>query len=221
MKVGTLFYCMLLFLLFELYNKDKSNIVRVLNIIARLIALASFLTGTFLLLWYYNTNHWYIVEFSYWFILWASVVNVIALLAAIVCLIRSRGGRQYLFTIGFILMNIPIAFAYGYFLFHSMNEAKHTFYNGTHAEMKDITICGCGVTAKLAALDSGASTKVRFKLDQPCSVSVSFLSDGRRIELYAFGTDRAVKMASWDIFVIEKDVIYSIDPESLKKYGFK
>ena len=195
--------------------------MRIINIIARCIALVSFLTGTMLFVWYRETNQWFIVDYSLRFILASVLINLAVLTALVVCLIVSKGKQTYLLTLGFVLLNIPIAVLYGRIVYTSLNEAKHIFINGTGSEIKDVQICGCGSAKDIRKLEPGESTKVRFKMDRPCGVNVKFQSKGKSKELIAFGTDRAIEKASWSTFIIDRDMIDQIDDESLRKYKFK
>lgn len=194
--------------------------MKIINSTARLIALLSFLGGTVIFVWHYNSNQWFLVDYGACFILVAAFLNIVAIVVLIISALINREKRSYLLSIGLLLLNIPLALSYAYITYQCMNEAKHTFINGTKAEMTGIQICGCGSNTSIAKMKPGEKIKVRFKMDRPCSVYINFLSNEKKIELHAFGSDRPVELASWSTFIIEREVIYQIDKELLKKYDF-
>ncbi|MEI6411149.1 MAG: hypothetical protein WCR52_17305 [Bacteroidota bacterium] len=138
-------------------------------------ALWSFLIGTILLLYYYLTGSSDIFPASLLFIFVAGIINlvIVALLIRKVFTDNSNS-RTYAKTIGLMLLNIPVALLYFYFVTILMNTMRISFLNETGQRIEDLTILGGPTPIKYAALEAHESRNAWIPIQGDGAVRIAY-----------------------------------------------
>lgn len=146
----------------------------------KLIALISFFVGTIIFGLYYWTSAFKLLFIGYGFIALMGILNIVFLVAILIKSTRDQTNRKKLLhTSGFMLLNIPILIIYCWIAVILLGTMRITFTNGTEANLTDINIVGCG-GGHIDKLSIGESKTVWVKITGDCSISINYLSNGKR-----------------------------------------
>jgi hypothetical protein len=144
---------------------------------ATLISIASFLIGTLLLALYYFTMSDIVAQVGYSYIGVAVLTCVIYLiLVGFRFFSKKISGRTGLVCAGIVLLNLPVAALYLYFVMSLATTARITFENATGRDISHVSIGGCA-TEELGELKIGESKTVWVKIKSDCSLVLFYKID--------------------------------------------
>lgn len=158
-----------------------------INKIGILTAFLSFITGTvfFLIYFLYGSDN---IDFSaYCFIIIAGLLNLGILLTLIVKSITDKENKKsYFRTLGIVMLNLPVAVLYFYFIIVLLDTMRIEFINETEKPITEIKILGCEpkIIDKLGAKESET---IWIRITGDCSIRIEYQLNGELKTEYVFG----------------------------------
>lgn len=151
---------------------------------ATTIAVVTFIGGTLILFLYFLTSAFGVSFLGLAFGTVAALVNAGVIVWIIITAIRDKQNRQRLFTsVGYMMLNLPVAALYVWIAFMLSNTMRITFVNEHHMEIKNIAILGCE-EKRIKHMRPGQQVSAWIKIPNDCEISVSYdLNGTRRTEL--------------------------------------
>lgn len=147
--------------------------------IGKLLALCSFLGGTFIFLFYYFTSANIYLEIGFYYVLTSAVINIVFL---VILSIYQEGNkenrRKFFMTCLLILLNIPIMAFYAAFSFALLDIMRITFINQTRKQLTDIQIIGCEPKS-IVKLEIGESKTVWIRINGGNSIDIEYFATGK------------------------------------------
>ena len=148
--------------------------------LARITALISFLLGTLIFGLYYLTSSFELLFLGYGFIVLTGPINLGVLIAVLSKARKDKSNRKKLLnTSRFMLLNIPVMFAYCWGVTILLETMRITFTNKTTTTLTDINIVGCG-GEHINKLEVGESKTVWVEITGDCSIYIDYQSNGQR-----------------------------------------
>lgn len=184
------------------------EIQKVMNKSAKILALISFLLGTFLLVTYYLTMSAEFALFSYFLIGGIVVINLVVLIILMSKLLNRNSEKEgILRTIGIMLLNIPVALFYFYVVSILTSYIRLTITNKTNTALSNIVISGCD-KQKIDGLNVNESETVWIKISGDCSVNLSYNINGVEKDENVFGyvTNMMGQKVKYDIGIDKKSL---------------
>jgi hypothetical protein len=147
---------------------------------ARNLALAFFITGTFILTWFYFTPSSTVALFAYQFTIVAIVANWLYAAIILFSFLRVKLSMQHtLKALGVMMLNIPVGILYAYIMVWLLSYARVTLQNNSGADIGMVNIEGCA-PKQVKDLRIGEARTVWIKIAGPCDVSVAYEVNGIR-----------------------------------------
>lgn len=144
---------------------------------ARRISLSFFIVGTLLMILYYFTMSEVVALIGYSYTGLAVLIVVIYLILIGFRIISKKlDGFTGLRCAGAVLLNLPIAALYFYFVMILMTTARITFENATGRDISAVSIGGCA-SRELGELKTGESKTVWVKIKSDCSLVLFYKID--------------------------------------------
>lgn len=141
------------------------------------ISLIFFAIGTSLLMLFYFSLSPTVASIGYAYTGLALLIGIIYLIL-ISFKVNSKKitARQGLKCAGIMLINVPFAAAYFYFVMILMTTARVTFENNTGRDVRSVVVSGCG-NRTLGELKAGESKTVWIPISHECSLDVFYEVD--------------------------------------------
>jgi hypothetical protein len=141
------------------------------------ISLAFFIAGTILLAAYYYTMSPTVALIGYSYTGLAALTGIIYLiLIGFRIISRKIDSFTGLKCAGIVLINLPIAALYFYFVMVLMTTARITFENATGRDISSVSIGGCS-NQELGELKTGESKTVWIRIKSDCSLVLFYKID--------------------------------------------
>lgn len=158
------------------FNMKTLRIIK----IGRLIALCSFLVGTFIFLFYYFTSANICFEIGFYYVLTALVINIAFLVILSIYEDNNKvNNYQFFKTRLLMLLNIPVMAFYTAFSFALLDIMRITFINQTHKQLTDIQIIGCE-SKSITKLEIGESKTIWININGGNSIDIEYSTIGKR-----------------------------------------
>lgn len=141
------------------------------------ISLGFFIVGTLLVATYYFTMSDIVAQIGYSYTGVAALVIMIYLILVGFRLFSKKiDGRTGFICAGIVLLNLPVAALYIYFVMTLMTTARITFENATGRDISHVSIGGCA-TEELGEFKIGESKTVWVKIKSDCSLVLFYKID--------------------------------------------
>jgi hypothetical protein len=154
------------------------------------IAILSFVIGSAFFWTYFISDNSEIIFTAYYFVIFAVIVNSIVLIILFLKpTLKTENRNKKLVTSGFILVNIPIALIYFYFVLILVNTMRITLKNETGKPITNLEITGCE-TVIIDRLEIDESKTCWIGIDRDCSIDLQYNLNGELItdEVFSYVT---------------------------------
>ena len=152
---------------------------KLINKIGVWTAALSFLIGTLLLLVFYAICSGWAILAGYFFTIIAGIINAGILLVLIFKALKDKKNRKsYLKTSAIILINIPVAIAYFYFVIILLNTMRITFINDTGKMLTEAEIISTQ-NSKAGNFNEGESKTVWMNITGDCAIYIKYNMNGK------------------------------------------
>ena len=142
--------------------------------LGRAITFISFVLGSILVGLYYFTEKAELLFIGYIFVVLIVILNIAVFIASIVEAIKNTPLRKKLITNSAImLLNIPIAYLYIWFMMILLNTIRLTLVNPTDSKLTDLNLSGCE-SMLIDELKAGESKTIWISIERDCSVILKF-----------------------------------------------
>ena len=146
--------------------------------IGKTVALISFILGSILVGLFFFTEKAELLFIGYIFIFFIVIVNIGVFIASIVEAINNKSIRKKLFiNSAIMLLNIPVAYFYLWFMLILLNTIRLTLTNPTDSKLTDLHISGCE-SISIDNLEAGESKTVWVSISSDCSINLNFKEEG-------------------------------------------
>ncbi len=146
---------------------------------ARIVSLITSIIGTGIFFSYYFTDAFPLLFLGLGFIVLAGIINLIFIISVARQLSKTSNRIQLYFTIGLMLLNIPIMVLYCWMTITLLNTMRITFINETSNSLTDIRIFGCE-EKHIDKLEPKESKVVWVGITGDCSVNIEFKKNGKQ-----------------------------------------
>jgi hypothetical protein len=147
---------------------------KLINKIGIWTAALSFLIGTLLLFVFYAICLGWAILAGYFFTITAGIINAGILLVLIFKALKDKKNRKsYLKTSAIILINIPVAIAYFYFVIMLLNTMRITFINDTGKTLTEAEIISTQ-NSKAGNFNEGESKTVWMNITGDCAIYIKY-----------------------------------------------
>jgi hypothetical protein len=141
------------------------------------LSLVFFSLGTLLLVIYYFTMSPLVALIGYSYTGFAVLVGIIYIILIGFKMISKKITKNTgLKCAGIILLNLPVATVYFYFVMMLMTTARITFENATGHDISSVSVGGC-VNKDLGDLKAGESTTIWIAVKNDCSLVLLYKLD--------------------------------------------
>ena len=148
--------------------------------LGRLTALISFLLGSGIFGFYYQTSDSKLLFVGYAFVVLTGIVNIVVLIAILKRAGKDTANRSKLNrTWWLMLLNIPVLLIYGWGAMILLNPLRTTFTNLTPTPVTDIRINGSDAK-HIDKLEPGQSETVWIPIAGDGSIGISYSTSGQQ-----------------------------------------
>jgi hypothetical protein len=140
----------------------------------RLLALISFVIGSFIFLLYYQTLNTLYLFIGYAYIVVFGVLNLGLLLKILNVSCKEENNKSKLRQTGFLmLLNIPVLLIYSYFAIVLLSTVRISLENNTNDAITQILIGGCE-EIKVESLQAKEKKEIWVKIPTDCIISIFY-----------------------------------------------
>jgi hypothetical protein len=150
--------------------------------IGKITAFVTFALATVLFSLYYFTGHLNYGIYGYLFFLFALPINFILFIFLVIKSRKCDDSRKIHQSIGFMLLNFPVAILYFGIGIYFTGVMRMTIKNTTGNDIKNIKIIGCE-KKELPVLKNGESESVWIDINGDCSISLSYIDVNGKLEI--------------------------------------
>ena len=142
--------------------------------LGKTVALISFVLGSILIGLYFFTEKAELLLIGFYFIVLIIIINFAVFIASIVEAVTNKQLRKKLLNnCAIMLLNIPVAFFYLWFMLVLLNTIRLTLVNPTDSKLTELKISGCE-SYLIEELKPGESKTVWVSISNDCSVILRF-----------------------------------------------
>lgn len=143
--------------------------------LGKTVALVSFILGSVLVGLYFFTEMAELLFIGYIYLIIIVIINIAVFIGSMVEAVNNKPLRKTLLkNSAIMLLNIPVAFLYIWFMLVLLNTIRLTLTNPTDSKLTDLVISGCE-SKLIEELEAGESKTVWISISGDCSVNLKFM----------------------------------------------
>jgi len=182
-----------------------------LHTISKTTAVISFILGSIIFLWYFLTSAELSLLIGFYFIVIAAIVNSVLVLIHTWFLARDQEKFLHLRSFGLLLLNIPIAVIYIYFVLVLLNTVRLTLINETNQNITEIKISGCDEKS-IDQLKNEERATLWISIPNDCAIIMTYKLESEEVEevIYYYTTNMNGQKVAYRIGIDDSPIDYRL-----------